>query len=152
MSVSAIQREGTVHTMGKPARRSSNSRRHSYPRAARISETVREVVAEELVRIDDDRLAFVTITAIDVDSEMNRGIVYFDSLQGQEGDERIIEVLGEHRKRLQSAIARQIHARRTPILQFRPDDTIRAAERIDEVLRNDPMRDRVHDDPDEVGR
>ena len=34
--------------------RSSNSRKHSYPRAARISETVREVVAEELVRIDDD--------------------------------------------------------------------------------------------------
>ena len=31
--------------------RSSNSRKHSYPRAARISETVREVVAEELVRI-----------------------------------------------------------------------------------------------------
>jgi ribosome-binding factor A len=104
------------------------------------------VVAEELVRIDDDRLAFVSITAIDVDSEMNRGIVYFDSLQGEQGDERIIAVLGEHRKRLQSAIARQIHARRTPILQFRPDDTIRAAERIDEVLRNDPMRGRIHDE------
>jgi hypothetical protein len=37
-------------------------------------------------------------------------------------------------------------------LQFRPDDTIRAAERIDEVLRNDPMRSRVHDEPDEDGR
>lgn len=60
----------------------SNSRKHSYPRAARISETVREVVAEELVRIDDDRLAFVTVTSIDVDSEMNRGIVYYDSLHG----------------------------------------------------------------------
>ena len=137
--------------MGKPQRRSSNSRRHSYPRAARISETVREVVAEELVRIDDERLAFVSITAVDVDSEMNRGIVYFDSLQGQEGDEQIVEVLGEHRKRLQAAIARQIHARRTPILQFRPDEMIRAAERIDEVLRNDPMRGRIHDVPDEDG-
>ena len=81
--------------------RSSNSRKHSYPRAARISETVREVVAEELVRIDDDRLAFVTITSIDVDSEMNRGIVYFDSLQGVEGDAGIIEALQEHRKQLQ---------------------------------------------------
>jgi len=97
--------------MGKPQRRSggrsANSRKHSYPRAARISETVREVVAEELVRIDDDRLAFVTITSIDVDSEMN-----------------------------------QIHARRTPILEFRPDEAIRAAARIEEVLRNDPMHTR----------
>jgi ribosome-binding factor A len=120
----------------------SNSRKHSYPRAARISETVREVVAEELVRIDDDRLAFVTVTSIDVDSEMNRGIVYYDSLQGEEGDKQILDALNENRKRLQSAIAKQIHARRTPTLEFRPDDGIRAAARIDEVLRNDPMRTR----------
>jgi len=120
----------------------SNSRKHSYPRAARISETVREVVAEELVRIDDDRLAFVTVTSINVDSEMNRGIVYYDSLQGEEGDKQILDALNENRKRLQSAIAKQIHARRTPILEFRPDDGIRAAARIDEVLRNDPMRTR----------
>jgi ribosome-binding factor A len=132
--------------MGKPQRRSggrsANSRKHSYPRAARISETVREVVAEELVRIDDDRLAFVTITSIDVDSEMNRGIVYYDSLQGPEGDFRILEALAEYRKRLQSTIANQIHARRTPILEFRPDEAIRAAARIEEVLRNDPMHTR----------
>ena len=132
--------------MGKPPRRSSKSRKHSYPRAARISETVREVVADELMRIDDDRLAFVTVTAVDVDSEMNRGIVFYDSLQGSEGDEQIVEALNEHRKRLQRAIADQVHARRTPILQFKPDETIRAANRIDELLRNDPMRNRQLDD------
>lgn len=122
--------------------KSSNTRKHSYPRAARVSETVREVIADELVRIDDERLTLVTITSVDVDAEMNRGIVYYDSLEGVEGDEQILRVLGEHRKRLQSAIATQVHARRTPILEFRPDDAIRAAERIDEVLRNDPMRTR----------
>jgi len=132
--------------MGKPPRRSSKSRRHSYPRAARMSETVREVVADELMRIDDDRLAFVTITAVDVDSEMNRGIVFYDSLQGSEGDEQIVEALNEHRKRLQKAIAEQVHSRRTPVLQFKPDETIRAASRIEELLRNDPMRNRQQDD------
>lgn len=132
--------------MGKPPRRSSKSRRHSYPRAARMSETVREVVADELMRIDDDRLAFVTITAVDVDSEMNRGIVFYDSLQGSEGDEQIVEAMNEHRKRLQKAIADQVHSRRTPVLQFKPDETIRAANRIEELLRNDPMRNRQHDD------
>lgn len=132
--------------MGKPPRRSSKSRRHSYPRAARMSETVREVVADELMRIDDDRLGFVTITAVDVDSEMNRGIVFYDSLQGSEGDEQIVEALNEHRKRLQKAIADQVHSRRTPVLQFKPDETIRAASRIEELLRNDPMRNRQQDD------
>ena len=129
-----LDRKGSAgNTMGRPQGRSrgrsSNSRKHSYPREARISETVREVVAEELLRIDDDRLAFVTITAIDVDSEMNRGIVYYDSLQGPEGDAEIVATLGHYRKQLQSAIATQIHARRTPVLEFRPDEAIRAAAR-----------------------
>jgi len=132
--------------MGKPPRRSSKSRKHSYPRAARMSETVREVVADELMRIDDDRLAFVTVTAVDVDSEMNGGVVFYDSLQGSEGDEQIVEALNEHRKRLQRAIADQVHSRRTPVLQFKPDETIRAASRIEELLRNDPMRNRQLDD------
>ena len=59
-----------------------------------------------------------------------------------EGDYRILEALNEYRKRLQTAIASQIHARRTPILEFRPDEAIRAAARIEEVLRNDPMHTR----------
>ena len=114
--------------------------RRRFARTARLSETLREVIADELNKIDDDRLGFVTVTSVDVDSEMNRGIVYFDSIQGADGDEQILEALNEYRKRLQSVIADQVRARRTPILQFRPDDAIRAAQRIDEVLRQDEIR------------
>ena len=100
-----------------------------------MNETLREVIAEELVRIDDERLAFVTITNIDVDNELNRAIVHFDSLQGEEGDAPILEVLEEHRRRIQSSINRQMRTKKTPVLVFRPDDVIRSAERIDDILR-----------------
>ncbi|MDA2968955.1 MAG: 30S ribosome-binding factor RbfA [Actinomycetota bacterium] len=123
----------------KPARTDTRRR---VARTARLSETLREVIADELAKIDDDRLGFVTITSVDVDSEMNRGIVFYDSMQGAEGDEQILEALNEYRKRLQSVIADQVRARRTPVLQFRPDDAIRAAQRIDEVLRQDEIRRR----------
>jgi ribosome-binding factor A len=115
---------------------------HRYPRSARISETLREVIAEELVRIDDERLEFVTITNVDVDNELNRAVVYFDSLADEDADATIIEVLDEHRRRMQTSINRQIKAKKTPILQFRPDDVIRAAERIDDILRADRPADR----------
>ena len=114
--------------------------RRRFARTARLSETLREVIADELTKIDDDRLGFLTITSVDVDSEMNRGIVFYDSIHGEDGDEQILEALHDHRKRLQSVIADQVRARRTPILQFRPDDAIRAAQRIDEVLRQDEIR------------
>ena len=131
--------------MTKQRRRASNASTHKYPRTARLNEILREVIADELTKIDDERIEFVTITAVDVDAELNRGIVYFDSLDGAEGDERILEVLGEHRRRIQSAIGSQVRAKKTPVLEFRPDEVIRAAERIDEVIRETGYRGAEHD-------
>lgn len=123
----------------------SRSSSRGYPRAVRLGESLREVIADELVRIDDERLSFVTITRVDVDSEMNRGVVYFDSLKGEDGDDEIVAALEEHRIRLQSSVGRQVRAKKTPILSFRVDDVIRSAERIDKILRENPSPAR-HDD------
>ncbi|MGA1441926.1 MAG: 30S ribosome-binding factor RbfA [Ilumatobacteraceae bacterium] len=131
--------------MARNRRRTTDAQeRRRHERTARLSETLREVIADELAKLDDDRLTMVTITAVDVDSEMNRGVVYFDSLQGEEGDEKIVEALGEYRKRLQHEIAVQVKSRRTPVLQFKPDETMRAAARIDAVLREDAARRAAH--------
>ena len=105
-----------------------------------MGETLREIIAEELVRIDDERLSLVTITGIEVDDELNRAHVYFDSLAGEEGDAEIVEALAHHRVRLQASIANQIRAKKTPILDFRPDVALRSAERIDDILREDRKR------------
>lgn len=99
---------------------------------------LREIIADELTRIDDERLDLVTVTSVDVDPEMNRAIVYFDSMFGEEGDAAVLEALGEHRSRMQASINRQMHARKTPILSFRPDEVIRSAARIEELLRKKP--------------
>jgi ribosome-binding factor A len=120
--------------------RGRHSGGHRYPRSARVGETLREIIAEELVRIDDERLEFVTVTGIDVDNELNRAHVFFDSLAGADADAEIIEALGVHRARLQSSIGRQIRAKKTPILDFRPDVALRSAERIDDILREDRRR------------
>jgi ribosome-binding factor A len=111
-----------------------------YSRSARVGSTLQEIIADELVRIDDERLTFVTVTGIDVDPELNRAIVFFDSLAGEDGDAEIIEAFGDHRIRLQGSIAKQIRAKKTPILDFRPDLAIRSAERIDDILRADSAR------------
>jgi ribosome-binding factor A len=136
--------------MAGRSRRSSapRGRSHRYPRSARVGETLREIIAEELVRIDDERLSLVTITGIEVDDELNRAHVYFDSLAGEEGDDEIIKALGDHRVRLQTSIASQIRAKKTPILYFRPDVALRSAERIDDILREDRKRQGDRSYPD----
>jgi ribosome-binding factor A len=135
--------------MSRP-RRSPAPSTHRYPRTARLNESLREVIAEELTRIDDERLDLVTITAIDVDAEMNRAIVYFDSLRGEEGDAEILEALNGHRVRIQGSIGRQVRSKKTPILSFRPDEVIRSAEHIERVLLSTetlPERPVSDDDP-----
>lgn len=109
-----------------------------YPRTARVAELLREILADDLERIDDARLELVTVTHVAVDPDLRRALVSFSSL-GQ-GEEEAAEALGAHRPRLQAAIARQARLKRTPELQFRVDDVMQRTARIEELLRRE--RDR----------
>lgn len=106
-----------------------------YPRTARLNALVQEILAEELERIDDERLAFVTITSAVVDGDMMRAVVYYDHSRGDEAEEEIQEAFEALRSRLQSAIGRQATMRATPILRFQVDGVLRDAQRIEQVLR-----------------
>lgn len=118
-----------------------------YPRTARVGELLREIVAEELARLDDPRLEMVAVTQVSVDRELEKAVVYFDTLAGPEGDAEVVEALDDQRRALQSAVGRQARLRRTPHLVFRPDEVTRGAERIDGILAElgHPVAD-----PDEV--
>ena len=138
--------------MSRPRRRPTSSSAHRVPRTARLGELLREVVADELRLIADERLELVAITSVDVDSELNRATVFYDAFGGAESDAEVLEALTGHRIRLQSAIGRQIRARKTPVLQFEPDEVLRSAERIDEILRNNPIPERpeaLEDEPED---
>jgi ribosome-binding factor A len=113
-------------------RRQTSSRR--YPRTARLNELVREIIAEEIERIDDERLGFLTVTAVEVDPGLEHAKVLWSDLDA--ADEVVLEVLEEHRPRLQQAVNRQTHLRRTPILSFHADEVERTASRIEEILRD----------------
>ena len=131
------------------ARRRNPSK--AYRRTDRLNELLREVIAEELGRIDDEHLELVTITGVTVDDELTVASVYFSSLTVHDqvggdvapGDEdAVAERLESHRVALQGAINRQTRLRRTPILHFRPDSGVREGARIDEILRRiDEQRD-----------
>ena len=132
-------------------RRSTSTAARQYPRTARLNELVREIVADELERIDDERLELLTITAVDVAPDLRHARVLFDSLDGPDADDEILEALGERRVRLQSAIGRQARIKRVPELTFAPDPAVREGEHIDEILRTiEPGDgDDLDDEPDD---
>ena len=109
--------------------------RRDYPRMARVNALLQEIIGDEIERLDDERLELVTVTGVDCESDLRRAVVQYDSLRGAEDDEMVLAALGAMRPRLQKAVARQARLKRTPELRFEPDVVIRAAERVDEVLR-----------------
>lgn len=126
--------------MAQSRRRRQGSSSRGYERSDRLSELLREIVAESLDRIDDDRLQFVTITGVDVDRELEHAKIYYTCLDGDDLSEDVVEGFAEQRGRLRKAIGAQAKVRRVPNLSFLPDDVLRAAQRIEEILASLPPR------------
>ena len=64
--------------------------------------------------------------------------MFYTSLSAATADnesDELGEALAQHRVRLQAAIGRQAHLKRTPELVFRQDTVIRQAQRIEEIMR-----------------
>lgn len=120
--------------MTRRPRRSHPDHRAGH-RTARVGELIRRIVAESLEQIDDDRLAMVSVTGVDVDRDLHRAVVWFTSLgDTEEGDVDIAEAFEEHVGHLRRAVGDQARLRRTPELVFRPDTVLRSAERIERLL------------------
>jgi ribosome-binding factor A len=117
----------------KPSRRGTNTTR-DFPRTLRLNALLREILADELELIEDERLALLTVVSVEVEADLRRAVVYYDHLDGDDGDEEALASLGEWRIRLQGAIGRQARTKRVPELSFKPDQSIRNAARIDAIL------------------
>jgi ribosome-binding factor A len=118
---------GNRRSGGRPARQ--------FPRAARVNESLREVLADALERLTDtdERLGLLTITAVECDPDLRHARVLFSSL-----DDETLILLGGTRARLQSAISQQVRLKRTPQLRFEADPAVAAGNRIEDILRHLP--------------
>jgi ribosome-binding factor A len=119
-----------------------------YSRLDRVNEVLREVLADELERIDDERLELVTVTGVKIEHDLRHAQVWFDTLG--EGD-KAAAVLGQHRVRLQAAVGREVRLKRTPELTFAPDPAIAVGTRVEEILRALHERQPPEDRPGEDG-
>jgi ribosome-binding factor A len=112
-------------------------------RTERVAEEFREIVAEELQRLKDPRIGFVTVTGVDVSPDLRRAVVSY-TVFGDEKESRATAAgLRSATPHLRQAIGRQVRLKVTPELEFRVDETIARATRIDEII------ERIHETEDE---
>ena len=133
-------------------RRSRPATQRQYPRTARLNALLQQVVAEFFEDVEDERLGLLTITGVEVDSDLNKAQVYISNLDDQgdikadeQRDAEILEALAEYRREVQADIAQNVRIRKTPEVVFGFDPAVRAGARIDEILSGLPS---TQPDPD----
>jgi ribosome-binding factor A len=115
-----------------PARRQPQRR---FPRSARINEVVLEVLGDELERLSDPRLGFVTLTGVEVSSDLRHATVYYSVLGPAEQHEDTSKALRSAGSHLRAALGQQVRLKYLPRLSFREDPAITTGQRVEEIIR-----------------
>jgi ribosome-binding factor A len=113
-----------------PAPRRPNPR----PRPSRVSEEVREVLAEEIPKLKDPRVGFVTVTGARASSDLRHAWVSYTTL----GDERerasTRAGLRSATPHLRAVLGREVRLKFLPEIEFEEDDTLEQAKHVEELL------------------
>ena len=104
-------------------------------RMRKVNSTLREVLADEIIRLSDSRLEMVSITGVDTAPNLRRATVYIDVL-ASDAASGALEALQGAATRLQSVIGHQVRMKYTPTLEFAVDPGVVGGERIDQILRS----------------
>ncbi len=104
-------------------------------RPERVAEEFREILAEEIPKLKDPRVGFVTITGVKITPDLRKARVFY-TVMGKETEHKATgAALRSARAHLRQVIGRKVRLRFLPELEFQEDHLIEDAERIDELLR-----------------
>ena len=120
-----------------------------YPRTARVNELVREVLADELERMEDPRLGLTTITGVEVSADLRHANVFYSVLGSDEQHASTAAALESAKKHLRQTLGREARLKYLPDLHFREDPGLEQGLRIEAILRDIHEQDAARGiDPD----
>ena len=104
----------------------------------RVNEALREVIAQAIAAdLQDPRIGFVTVTAVDTSPDLRTARVYVSVLGSDSERERTLAGLTSSHGLIQTAIAREMRLRRTPTLTFHYDEGPERGIRLTQLLEDD---------------
>lgn len=104
-------------------------------RTDRVSEEFREILAEEIPRLKDPRVGFVTVTSVSVTPDLRRATVFYTAL-GDESQRKATRAgLRSAAGHLRQVLGHEVRIKFLPELEFEEDQTEIRAGRVDQLLR-----------------
>lgn len=114
-------------------------------RTERVGEEFREILAEEVQKLKDPRVGFVTITSVLVSPDLKHARVFYTSFGDERSRSSTRAALRSAITHLRYELGRQVRLKFTPELEFVEDDSFERGERIDRIIER-----LHHEEPDEA--
>ena len=109
----------------------------------KVNESLREVIANEVVLLKDPRLGFVTITGVECAPDLRHAWVFFSALGDEDKVAATGEALRSASRKIQAAVGRQTRLKYTPVLDFAVDPAIEQGIRISRLLHEIEQEDQA---------
>lgn len=104
-------------------------------RPSRVSEELREILAEEIPKLKDPRVGFVTVMGVRVTPDLRMARVLYTAMGDEPARRATAAALRSARGHLRRVIGRQVRMKTLPDLEFEEDEASESADRIESLLR-----------------
>jgi ribosome-binding factor A len=104
-------------------------------RHERVRELLKRAIGEAIRRefhVND--VGFITVNDLDVGGDLKSAVVFISILGNADQQKRGLQVLEEHRVRIQGLVAKSVVLKFTPTLKFIVDDSIVRGNRVLQIL------------------
>ncbi|CAM4242422.1 30S ribosome-binding factor RbfA [Paenibacillus tarimensis] len=104
-------------------------------RVGRVGEQIKKELSQIIqTELKDPRIGFITVTGVDVTSDLSQARVYLSVLGSDEQKENTLKALAKGSGFIRSELGKRIRLRHTPELEFRFDSSIEYGSRIESLL------------------
>ncbi len=122
---------------------------HPYKRSSRVSERIREEVADIIMnKIKHKTLGFITVTGAKVTDDLRNATIYLSVLNTDES-QKTLKKLNASASFVKSELGRRLKMKYIPNLKFKIDESIEYGKKIDSLLDGiNSERSSIEDDED----
>ncbi len=119
----------------------------STPRTRKLGEAIREAIAAILLEeIADPRVDLVTVTSVEVSTDLGLANIYVVTHGEQERQDALIAGLESAKNRIRTSLGKRVLMRVVPDLRFKIDPSVEQGMRISKALKDEAERRPITDD------
>lgn len=104
-------------------------------RADRVAELIKQEVSDIISRkLNDPRIAFTSITAVDIGADLQNARIYVSVLGSEQEKKNTMDALAHATKFVRGELGHRLELREVPQIIFKQDESIERGARVFEII------------------